>query len=145
MKIIGRIDRVDLPSLDLLAIEAKIDTGAHSCSLHCHNIELMNEGQKVRFLLLDPAHKEYNDKEFILPVQRITKVKSSSGHSQKRVFIKTEIVLFGEKYEAEISLANRRKMKFPMLLGSNFLKGKFLVDVSQKNLSYKETKKEINR
>jgi hypothetical protein len=140
MKVIGRIDKVDIPLLNLQNLDVKIDTGAHSCSIHCHDIELIEDGKKVRFFLLDPAHKEYNEKEFILPVQRMTKVKSSTGHSQKRVFIKTQIVLFGKKYEAEISLANRKKMKFPMLLGSSFLRGKFLVDVSQKNLSYKAKK-----
>lgn len=143
-RVIGRADKVDLPLLGLNEIDVKVDTGADSCSVHCHNIELIDEGKKVRFNLLDPNHPEYNEKEFVLDVARITSVKSSTGLAQNRVFIKSEIVLFGERCEAEISLADRKNMKYPMLLGRHFLKDRFLVDVSRKNLSYKHKKREEN-
>jgi len=137
MKTIGRVDKVDLPLLGLNDLDAKIDTGADSCSIHCHNIEIIDAGKKVRFNLLDPEHNEYNEKEFELDVERITSVKSSSGHAQERVFIKSTITIFGESYDAEISLANRKRMKYPMLIGRRFLRSRFLVDVSKKDLSHR--------
>ena len=39
MEVIGYIERVDLPGLELLSLDAKIDTGADSCSMHCDDIE----------------------------------------------------------------------------------------------------------
>lgn len=43
--------------------------------------------------------------------------------------------MFGREYAIKLSLRDRSSMKYPMLLGYNFLKGKFLVDVSKDNLS----------
>ena len=39
-KIIGRRELVNFPLLDIHQIEAKIDTGAYTCSIHCENILL---------------------------------------------------------------------------------------------------------
>lgn len=38
-------------------------------------------------------------------------------------------------YKTIISLTSRADMKYPMLIGRKFLKNRFLVDVSKKNLS----------
>lgn len=138
LKTIGRVDKVDLPLLNLYGIEAKIDTGADSCSIHCHDIQLLDAESRVRFRLLDPEHPEYNEKEFELDVARMTSVKSSSGYSERRVFIKSRIEIFGKSYSAEISLTDRQKMKFPMLLGRSFLKKRFVVDVAKKYLSHNQ-------
>ena len=35
-------------------------------------------------------------------------------------------------------------MTYPLLLGKTFLKGKFLVDVAQNNLSFKQKNKQQN-
>ena len=43
--------------------------------------------------------------------------------------------MFGKEYNVSISLADRSKMKYPMLLGKRFLKGRFLVDVEQEYIS----------
>ena len=69
-EIIGRLETVDLPTWNIKEIEAKIDTGAYSSSLHCHNIEEFekNDTNWVRFNLLDPDHPSYNDRLFSLPV-----------------------------------------------------------------------------
>ncbi|HRL09617.1 MAG TPA: RimK/LysX family protein, partial [Aliarcobacter sp.] len=38
-------------------------------------------------------------------------------------------------YQTVVSLTNRSDMKYPMLIGRKFLKDRFLVDVSKKNLT----------
>lgn len=133
---IGRVDKIDLPLLELTNLDVKIDTGADSCSIHCHNIERVSNNTKVKFNLLDPKHPEYNEREFILDISRISVVKSSNGTSENRIFIKSLLIIFGKKYTTEISLTDRTSMKYPMLIGRNLLKGRFLVDVRLKNLSY---------
>tara|TARA_Y100001935_G_scaffold224416_1_gene200746 strand:+ start:156161 stop:156589 length:429 start_codon:yes stop_codon:yes gene_type:complete len=134
---IGRIERVHLPDLDLSNIEAKIDTGAYSSSLHCHHIEqyIKNGKEYVRFNLLDPEHPDYNDKLFDLNVFDKRDVKSSNGLSETRIFIQTHIILFGDTFKIELSLTDRSEMKYPLLIGRKFISNKFLVDVSKKNLS----------
>jgi len=135
-KIIGRLEFVDLPKWDIEQIEAKIDTGAFSSSLHCHNIEefIKNDEKWVRFNLLDPDHNSYNDRLFSLPVHDSREVKSSNGQTELRVFVKTTISFFDDEFIIELSLTNRSEMKYPLLIGRKFLKNKFLVDVSKKHL-----------
>lgn len=136
---IGRVERVDLPNWNMEGIEAKIDTGAFSSSVHCHHIkEYEKDGEPyVQFYLLDPEHKDYNEKMFELPVHDKRSVKSSNGIGSTRIFIKTLIKLFDKEYEIELSLADRSEMRFPILIGRKFLKNRFVVDVSEKNLSLK--------
>lgn len=138
--IIGRLEYIDLPDWDIQGIEAKIDTGAYSSSLHCHKVELFEKDgkNKVRFNLLDPDHHAYNDKLFELPVHDIREVKSSNGISEERIFVKTNILMFNKIYSIELSLSDRSEMKYPLLIGRNFISRKFLVDVSKINLSNKK-------
>jgi hypothetical protein len=145
--IIGRIDRIDFPELDLYNIETKIDTGARSSAIHCHNIILVEKKKKlfVRFNLLDPTHSAYNEKEFTLPVSSVKRIKSSFGQSEDRYFVKTDIVVFDKIYKIELSLSNRASMTYPVLLGRKLLKNNFIVDVSKKDLSYSKKSAENNQ
>ncbi len=145
--VIGRKDKLDLPALALFDIDAKIDTGAYTGAIHCHNIELIPhpEGEKVKFNLLDPSHEDYNEQQFILPVHRKKRVKSSSGNVENRVFIQTEIKILGSTYMAELSLTDRSDMRYPVLIGRKLLKKRFLVDVDRINVSYRKKKKNASR
>ncbi|WP_018126421.1 ATP-dependent zinc protease [Balneola vulgaris] len=138
--VIGRVESVSLPEWNIDEIDAKIDTGAYSSSLHCHKIEQFKHHQEnwVRFNLLDPDHQAYNEQLIQLPIHDIRSVKSSNGIAQDRFFIKTTITLFSTIYDIELSLTDRSEMKYPLLLGRKFLKNKFLVDVSQKYVSNSE-------
>ena len=75
----------------------------------------------------------------MMPVHEIRHVKSSNGAVQERIFIKTTLRLFGREYETELSLTDRKNMKYPMLIGRKFLEGRFVVDVA---LIYQSSKKQ---
>jgi len=140
LKIIGRYDIVDLPALGLEDIPAKVDTGAYGNALHSHEIEVVirDEGESVlRFKVLDPSHHNYKESYFYSNNFYRKKVKSSSGQSELRYVIRTNIRLFGKTYKTYFSLANRQPMRYPILIGRKFLSGKFLVDVKSYNLSHK--------
>lgn len=133
-KTIGRTDKVDLPSLGIENANAKIDTGAYTSSIHCKKIHL-EEDELCFQLPVEVAGKtilrKFHTKEFFKKG-----IRSSNGELQERYVIKTKIVLFGKSYTTEFSLTDRSRMKNPILLGRKLLKDRFLVDVSQKNLSY---------
>lgn len=137
--IIGTLDRVDFPAFHLFDIPAKIDTGAETSSIHCHRVRIIEKDGKeyLGFKLLDPSFKNYPSQEFRTLEFEERQIKSSTGHAQIRFIIKTEISLFAQTFMAEFSLADRETMKYPVLLGKKLLKNRFLVDVSQKDLSYK--------
>ena len=145
---IGRTDTLDFPELHLFNIGTKIDTGAFSSSIHCHNIELVEKEGKtlLKFNLLDPSHQEYNEKEFLITDFHQKIVKSSFGDEELRYIFDTQVTLFGKTITTEFSLADRTKMKYAVLLGRKLLySGRFIVDVAKRNLSYKRKLRKLNQ
>lgn len=147
MKIIGRVDRVDFPELELKNIDVKVDTGAYTSSIHSHEIKEveLNGIKHIEFRLLDSSHPKYNSKVFKVKNYKIKSVKSSFGAVEQRYIINTTIVIFETEYPIKFSLSERSDMKYPVLLGRRFLNKKFIVDTSQKNISFKieKNKKKI--
>lgn len=139
MHILGRYDRVDLPELGLYNIHAKIDTGAYTCSLHCHKAEVVNG--KLEFILLDEEHPEFTGMKFTFEQFEIRNIKNSFGEVEKRFVIVTSITIFDEVITTEFSLSNRGLLKFPILIGRKILRDRFLIDVKKKNVSFREKRK----
>ena len=133
LQVIGRREMVAFSEWGLVNIHAKIDTGAYGCAIHCHDFEVVNEGDRelLRFRLLDPSHPEYEDRDYYATEFRDKKVKSSSGQWEHRYTIKTTVKIGRNEYKVEFSLTDRSEMKYPVLLGRKFLKRRFVVDVSK--------------
>lgn len=142
MKIlIGHSDIVDFPSLGLDGVSAKVDSGAYTSSLHCHNFEIVEGILKCQFL--DPAHDKYHDKIFTFKNFDRKKVKSSNGQVENRFLINSEIRIFNQIFPIALTLSERGSMNFPVLLGRKFLSAKFIIDCEKKNLSAKNKVIEI--
>jgi hypothetical protein len=133
MEVIGYLEHVDIPDMELFNLDAKIDTGADSCALHCDNITVDNN--EISFSLHDEVHPAYHGKRMTMPIFKTSRVKSSNGHTEQRYFIKTAIKLGCKSYDAVISLTNRESMKYPMLIGRKFLSHHYLIDVSKKYIT----------
>lgn len=138
-KIIGRTDKIDFPKLNLFAIDAKIDTGAYTSAIHCSKIIEANGVLKCTFY--SKGHPHFSGKEVVFENFTFTDVKSSNGFVENRYKIKTEVVFFSKTYKINLTLSTRAEMKFPVLIGRQFLKQKFMVDVDLLDLSYKKTEK----
>ena len=138
-KIIGRIDKVDFPALELFEIDVKIDTGAYTSSIHCH--KFFEEDDVLKCLFYDKGHPNYNGKEIIFKNYTTTKVKSSNGIIQIRYKVKTSVIVFNKKYSINLTLSDRDDMKYPILIGRKFLLNKFIVDVNLKDISYNQKNK----
>jgi len=138
MKTIGRIDKVDFPELELENIAIKVDTGAYTTSIHCHHVkEIEKDGIKhLEFKLLDHTYPQYQKKIMRVDEYKRKVVRSSFGNAEDRFIIKTNILIFGKKYRINLSLSQRGEMRYPILLGRKFLNKKFIVDTSQRNLSF---------
>ena len=139
MQILGRYDRVDLPELGLYNIHAKIDTGAYTCSLHCHKAEVIDG--KLEFILLDEEHPEFTGMKFVFEKFEKRNIKNSFGEVEKRFVIETSITIFEEVITTKFSLSNRGSLKFPILIGRKILRNRFLIDIKKKNVSFKEKRK----
>jgi len=143
--IIGAADIIDLPSLKLKGVTCKIDTGADTSAIHSYKVEeIERKGVKLlQFKVLDPSHPLYIKKKFIFRNFTKTIIRNSFGEEEERYVIKIRVKLFDKIYKTDFTLANRMEMRYPILLGKRFLEGEFLVDVSQKNISYKLKKSKL--
>ena len=130
LEVIGWREWVALPDLGIQSVKAKVDTGARTSSLHAYDVEEFRRGGRdmVRFVV----HPEQRStKETIECEARLIdrrKVKPSSGHSELRPVILTEVELMGQRWKVELTLTNRDAMGFRMLLGRQATRGRFLVD-----------------
>ncbi len=145
-KIIGRRELVSFPELGLMNIEAKIDTGAYTSSLHCMEVKqfIKNEKPFVSFMLFDNGNSLFGNNTIQFPIYKIKNVKNSFGQVEERIIIKTKLDFFDKIYDVEISLADRSAMDYPVLLGRKVLKKRFLVDVSKVNYAAKRKIIEYN-
>lgn len=135
-EIIGRTDKVDFPLLELSDIDAKIDTGAYTSSIHC--VDIREIDQKLHCSFLDATHLEYNGKKFTFENYDMSAVRSSNGKVEMRYAIRTQIVVFNKTYPITFTLSPRDDMRFPVLIGRKFLSGKFLVDPQLENQSFNQ-------
>ena len=130
-KKVGRIENISFPELKIGSIKAKVDTGAYGVALHVDNIRY--EGNKLYFTI--------DSEEFSYDKFKIIKVKSSFGRVQKRFSILTKLVIGDSIYKFYVSLTDRKKMRYPVLIGRRFLyKFNYLVDVRKKNINDRNKK-----
>lgn len=129
--IIGRRELISFPELGLHGITAKVDTGAYTTALHCHDIR--EENGVLYFKLLDPTHPEYTKQDHKFTDYFQKEIKNSFGETEKRYMIKTVIKIGRKRIKSVISLTDRGTMRYPVLIGRKLLKNRFIVDVSLLN------------
>lgn len=110
---------VSLPSINVSAIKAKIDTGARTSSLHAEKIKVIKkDGKKYVRFVTHPIQKNRDFKiECTAPLVDRRLVSDSGGHIEKRYIITLPINVGGHTWDAEFSLTTRKKMRFRLLLG----------------------------
>lgn len=133
-KILGRVDRIDFPELKLYNIDVKIDTGAYTSAIHCAKIR--EENKMLYCTFESKEHPNFTSKEVVFKDYTYTDVKSSNGHRENRFKIKTNVVFFSKTYKINLTLSTRDDMKFPVLIGRQFLRKKFIIDVDLENQSF---------
>lgn len=113
--------------------EARVDTGAASCSIHCEEWEIDDEadtmddniGKGIR-VRVSNGHDEsgWVDSR----IERTVVVKTSE---KREVRYKVPMTFRWKDLEKKVvvTLNNRHQMNFPLLLGRNFLSGDLMVDI----------------
>ena len=130
--VIGRREWLALPDLGVSLLNAKIDSGARSSSIHAENVELSSDGKSVRFTTSNYYGESVTCETLLV---RLGHVRSSSGKSRKRIFIETTAEIPGGfRWKILVSLADRSEMLCPMLLGRRALAGYFLIDPQSSHL-----------
>jgi hypothetical protein len=127
---VGWREWVALPSIGVPWLKAKIDTGARSSSLHAFDVAEFDRGGMpwVRFVVHPWQGSTADATPVELPVHDRRRVRSSSGHVQERIVVLLDLVLGGREVTAEVTLSNRDRMGFRMLVGREALRQGFVVD-----------------
>ena len=141
--VFGWREWVQLPSLGLPAVKAKVDTGARTSAIHAFKLRPFFDGgvQHIEFLL----HPRQRDIETVATctakVVDKRSVTDSGGHSEERWIIETLLSVGPRAWDIEISLTARDNMRFRMLIGRTALKNHALVDSSASYLVGKRPKR----
>ncbi|MFL5339493.1 MAG: ATP-dependent zinc protease [Gemmataceae bacterium] len=133
---VGWTERVDFPDWGLRRVRAKIDTGARTSAIDAPGCVLIESpgGLMAQFRLA--PYRKRPDLVFPIraPVTRLVTVKNSGGEPQRRAEVETTIRLGPVTKRIRLTLTDRAKMRFPLILGRTTLAGDFVVDVQRKNM-----------
>lgn len=120
----GSIETVAIPSLNIDAVVAKVDTGAWTGALHCTDVH--EDGDTLYFTPLGDAKLATSTTEY-----ERRPVRGATGHVVERYIIPVSFEIRGKKYQATLGLSNRKMLRREMLLGRKFLiENGILVDVT---------------
>jgi hypothetical protein len=125
--VIGVIEYVDIPAWRILRLRAKIDTGARSSALHVENIHELGGG-RVRFDVRLSRSESHRRVTVESRIARRGQVRPSSGEPEERIFVAVKVRIGPVEREIELSLVDRGRMIFRMLIGRRALAQAFLVD-----------------
>jgi hypothetical protein len=117
-----------------LPLAARVDTGATCCSIHCETFEIKdaeadprsNIGKPVRFLI---KHRDGVGEWVEAKIVDHVTVRTSK-HEDERYKVNLRLRVEDVEKKVQVTLNDRESMKFPLLLGRNFLRDDFLVNVS---------------
>lgn len=121
-KTVGRAELIRFPDLGDEKVHARIDSGARTSAIW-GNARVEN-GQLIVHFFGDTS-KAYTFGSFGKMA-----VASSNGHIDKRFTVKLLVVIKGRKVRATFTIADRKTQVYPVLVGRNVLRGKFVVDVT---------------
>lgn len=136
MVAIGWKEYVDFPEWNIHRVKVKIDTGARSSALDVLSYDLREtDCGPIADLRLSLNRKHPGRVACVsAPVLKMVVVSSSTGVQERRPLIEMLLRLGPITKRVHVTVTNRSRMLFRMILGRKALEGDFLVDVSKKYL-----------
>lgn len=132
--ILGSVETIRLYPLGII-YEARIDTGAETSSIDAQNIVLFERDGKrwARFELQDAGQ---NDRVVVEKrIRRFVLVSQINNPKQdRRPVVRMRLQVGSTMETVDISLTDRSRMSFPILLGREFLLDRAIVDVSRSHI-----------
>lgn len=107
-------------------LPARIDTGAATSSLDARELTVKNNMAEFRL------PKMYGGVQLRLPVIEWQKVRSADFR-ERRPVVEITFCIGPKLIRAQVTLNNRSTVTFPLIIGRNVLKDKFVVDCMHSN------------
>lgn len=137
--IIGAVEIVQIQDLNY---RARIDTGADITSLNAYNLDIQGEESNVnanigKTLRFNTANENGESQTIETKIVKVNTISNVLG-SESRYVVELAIAWGDYVRTVEVNLRDRSKMQFAVLIGRNWLKNAFVVDVSDEEMRLKE-------
>lgn len=131
LPIIGAVEYATVEPAGLV-LEARVDTGAETCSIYAEDIQLVEkEGKRyVRFSLVDDQGNKVPQE---IRLHRRVIIKQEVGEPERRYAVRMWITLGEIRSRVDVNLSDRKDFEYPLLIGRNFLLDAAIVDVSRQH------------
>lgn len=125
--VIGRAEYTWLVESGIKRVPSRIDTGARTSAIWASDICETDTG--LSYVLFGDSSEYYTGET--ITTKRFSKivVASSNGHVEERYKVPIIIQIRKRRIRTFCTLTDRSKQAFPILVGRNTLRGKFIVDV----------------
>jgi hypothetical protein len=130
-QIIGATEVIEIVDANL-SFKARVDTGAKTCSLHAEaiNVESSEENPEGKPISFRVVNKNGQSRQINTRVASAVIVKTAEGKEQ-RYTVPLTVKWHNSEKTILFTLNDRLTMEYPILLGRNWLRGSFLVDVEK--------------
>ncbi len=139
-------DKVIIGSSELMSVEqaglsyeARIDTGAVNTSLHAFDLEVEGGSEKKmkdnvgKTLSFTTENEDGEQKRLQAKIVKTSTVSNSQGR-ETRYMVDLNIGFQDKERKVWVNLRDRSHMDYKLLIGRNWLKDKYIVDVSEKKI-----------
>lgn len=116
-----------MPQLGIDTMPAKIDTGARTSALHAVDQEMLEIDGKTWVEFMIPVHNRRTKKRLRAPFLEEREIKNTGGVPERRLIVRTKLQMGRRIWRIDVSLANREKMEFDIILGRTAIRRRDLV------------------
>lgn len=143
------IGAVEIVQIQDLSYRARIDTGADTTSLNAYDIAVKDEDSNLnanigKTLRFSSTNETGESQTIEAKIVKVNNVRSALG-SESRYVVQLAIAWGDYVKTVDVNLRDRSKMQFALLIGRNWLKNAFVVDVSDEELRMKEQNNYIQK
>jgi len=107
--------------------KARIDTGATTSSINAQKIKRFSRGGK-RWVRFEIVGKRGQTVAMERPVVRSVRIKRFGRESKRRPVVRIGICMGGFYKDAQVTLQDRRRRAYPVLIGRRYMAGAIVVD-----------------
>jgi hypothetical protein len=128
-KVIGRVEKVRFPYIGAKSVHARVDTGAQTSAIWASKVA--EQDGRLGVVFYGASHPLYDGVMHYFDDFSLGVVASSNGQAETRYKVRLSIKIGGRRIRARFTLADRSTQVYPVLIGRNILRGKFVVDVKE--------------
>lgn len=132
--LIGATAQIELPD-EQLGYVARIDTGARTTSIHAVDVVVEGAGADMHGDVGKPVrfrsvNQQGEAREFTTVISAVSQVSNSQG-SELRYQVPLRLRWGAFERQVDVNLRDRSQMKYKLLIGRDWLRDAFVVDVQR--------------